>query len=218
PTVTGVGKVNTMKRNSFALSVILAISIIDTHAQTASAQTVQLNAAARQMYTDGRDLFDDGKYAEAEKKFRDALAKYPKADKSDQTAFYMIKSLVKLGRVQEARTEIDNFGRNYPKSDWNDDLSEISMEVDPNEKMMVQRALSQYRGSTDLPPNASMQATALRVLILMSPEVGIEKAKEFLRYDPSDPAVMANLGTVYLSKSPQALPFLMDLSMSGAAS
>ncbi len=82
---------NTMKRNSFALSLILAIGVIDIHVQSAGAQTVPLNTAARQMFMEGRDLFDDGKFVEAEKKFRDALAKYPKADKADQTAYYRIK-------------------------------------------------------------------------------------------------------------------------------
>src|SRR6185295_317471 len=85
-------------------------------------------------------------------------------------------------------------------------------------KLNRQRALSQALGDTGLPRNASTQAVQLHVLIQMSPESGIASARELLKRDPSDPAVIANLGTIYLSRSPQALPFLMDLSMSAAAS
>ncbi len=124
---------------------------------------------------------------------------------------------MKLGRVQDVRAEMDNFRRDYPTSKWNEDLREITIEMDPDDKLNRQRALSQALGATDLPRNASTQAVQLRVLIQMNPESGIASARELLKRDPSDPAVIANLGAIYLCKSPQALPFLMDLSMSAAA-
>ena len=66
----------------------------------------------------------DGNLAEAEKKFREALTKYPKAEQSDQTAYYLINTLVKLARLQDARTEIEQFRRNYPQSKWQPDVNE----------------------------------------------------------------------------------------------
>jgi hypothetical protein len=51
----------------------------------------------------------------------------------------------------------------------------------------------------------------------MNPEAGIQQARELLKRDPSDNTVLFNLGTIYLTNSPLAFPFLMDLSMSSAA-
>ena len=205
-----------MKRNSLVLSLMFAASVINLNASLARAQSAQQNAA-RALVNDGIEFFDDGKYVDAERKFREALTKYPKDDKSDRTAYYLIRTLAKLDRVQDLRLEMEAFRRNYPGSRWNADLDEIGLELNPDVKIAKERAAAQKAGSTDLPPNAGGQAVALRQLILMNPEVGIETAQDLLKKDPSDNAVVANLGTIYLTNSPHAFPFLMDLSMSPAA-
>jgi hypothetical protein len=55
------------------------------------------------------------------------------------------------------------------------------------------------------------------MIIQANPSEGIAKAKERLKNDPSDQAVFNNLGTIYSSNSPQALPFLLDLASSAAS-
>jgi hypothetical protein len=62
-----------------------------------------------------------------------------------------------------------------------------------------------------------MDAMVLRMIIQANPAEGIEKVKERLKIDPSDQAVLANLGSIFSSMSPQALPFLLDLSNSASS-
>ena len=201
--------------------MVLVLGVMLAHPLSGTAQSSE----AQKIFVEGRDLFDDGKYVEAEKKFREALSKYPKADQADRTSYYLITTLEKLRRLQDARAEIDNFHRNYPGSRWRQDVDERSLALEASgslaeqeAKIAKERAEAEKRGATALPPNASMQAELLRGLIQSYPERGIEVAKDMLRVDPSDPAVIANLGTIYLLNSPQALPFLLTLSANPAAS
>jgi tetratricopeptide (TPR) repeat protein len=214
-----------MKRNSLILSLILAAGAIAAHPQAGMAQAAKENTEARKLSNEGIDLFNDGNFADAERKFRETLTKYPKSDVADRSDYYLILALEKLRRYQDARTEIDNFHRNYPGSRWRDDVDEkgLSLGASSNSiaeqeaKIAKERALSQELSSTALPRNASMDAVILQMIIQQSPNEGIETVKERLKKDPSDPAVIANLGTIFNSSSPQALPFLLDLSNSAVS-
>jgi tetratricopeptide (TPR) repeat protein len=214
-----------MKWNSLILSLIVATGALVVHPQAGTAQTAKDNTEARRLYSEGRELYDDGNYADAEKKLRETLTKYPKSDMADRTDYYLILALEKLRRYQDARTEIENFHRNYPGSRWREDVDEkgLSLGASSNSiaeqqaKIAKEQALSQQQGFTGLPPNASMDAVILQMIIQQSPNEGIETVKDRLRKDPSDPAVIANLGTIFNSNSPQALPFLLDLSNSAVS-
>lgn len=104
----------------------------------ASPREIELTQAdnPRVVFVSGRDLFDEGRYADAEKKFREILAKYPKSDIGDRTSYYLIKTLVKLGQVRAALSEMDGFSKNYPKSNWLGDVQEerirLTDEIPPN--------------------------------------------------------------------------------------
>jgi len=214
-----------MKRNSLILSLILAAGVLAVHPQAGIAQATKENTEARRLWNEGNELYNDGNFADAEKKFREALTKYPKADQADRSAYYLIITLEKLRRFQHARTEIENFHRNYPGSRWRSDVDEKSLVLgassnsiaEQEAKIEKEHAESQKRGSAALPPNASMDAVILQMIIQQSPNEGIETVKERLKKDPSDPAVVANLGTIFNSNSPLALPFLLDLSNSAVS-
>jgi len=214
-----------MKWNSLILSLVLAAGVLVVHPQKAMAQTTKENAEARRLWNEGNGLFNDRNFIDAEKKFREALTKYPKSDQSDRSAYFLIRTLEKLRRYPEARTEIENFHRSYPGSGWREDVDEISLALgasgnsvnEQEAKIAKERAESERRGSPALPPNASLDATVLRMIIQRNPNEGIEKAKERLKNDPSDQAVFNNLGTIFSSNSPLALPFLLDLSNSAAS-
>ena len=214
-----------MKWNSLIVGLVLAAGVVVAHPQAGMAQTTKENSEARRLWNEGNELFNDGNFADAEKKFREALTRYPKSDQADRTAYYLINTLEKLRRYHDASSEIENFYRNYPGSRWKEDVDQKSLAlgassnslVEQEAKIAKERAQSQNLGSTALPPNASMDAMILQMIIQQDPSEGIEKVKERLKKDPSDPAAIANLGTIFNSNSPQALPFLLDLSNSAAS-
>jgi len=225
-----------MKWNSIALNLVVTAVVVVAHPSRGVSQTPVQNSEARRLFGEGVEFQYDGRFVEAEKKFREALTKYPRAEGSDRTAYYLIDTLAKLGRVQDARMEIDRFRRNYPQSKWMFDVNEITLSLggqpsappsaiwnSPAELREAQALADLLRGAKtptgppnkiyadDFPPNASMNAELLRQIVLLDTDRGIEKAKELLKADPSDPAVQANLGTIANSDSPQALPFLLSI-------
>jgi tetratricopeptide (TPR) repeat protein len=214
-----------MKWNSAISSLILAAGMIASYSTVGVAQSARENPDARKLWNTGIELFNDGNFADAEKTFREALTKYPKYEQADRTTYYLIRTLEKLRRFRDARTEIENFHRNFPGSGWRDDVDEVSLalggldnsQLQQEAKIAKERAESEKRGSPVLPPNASMDAMILQMIIRANPNEGIEKVKERLKKDPADQAVLANLGTIFSSKSPQALPFLLDLSNSASS-
>src|SRR5215510_10012782 len=162
-----------MKWNSLIQSLILTIGVLVAHPPAGMAQPARENSEARRLWSEGNELYNDGNFADAEKKFREALTKYPKTDQSDRTTYYLIITLEKLRRFQDALTEIENFHRNYPGSRWREDVDERRLalggvgntELEQEAKIAKERAESEKRGSPTLPPNASVDAMILRMII-----------------------------------------------------
>jgi tetratricopeptide (TPR) repeat protein len=232
-----------MNWHSLSISLILAAGVAVAHSPQGLAQTPRENAEARRLFNEGVNLQDRGNMAEAEKKFREALTKYPKAEQSDRTAYYLINTLVKLARLQDARTEIEQFRKNYPQSKWQPDVNENIVKLggqvgappeaaiwnSPAELREAQAIADRLRRAAipivppnnnypdEFPQNASMDAEVLRQIVLRDVNAGIERAKSLLRTNPSDPVVVANLGTIANSDSPQTLPFLLSLWVNTSA-
>ena len=224
-----------MTTNSFKLTLVLAATVIAASPSRGISQTPKQNAEARRLATEGVTFHYDGNFVEAEKKFREALTKYPKAEQADRIAYYLIDTLVKLRRIQDARTEIEHFRRNYPQSKWQTDVDENTLALggqpntpqpqiwnSPTELRDAQRLADLLRGAAipigplniypdDFPRNPSMEAEVLRQILQVDTDRGIENAKGRLKANPSDPAVLANLGIIANSDSPQALPFLLSI-------
>jgi hypothetical protein len=232
-----------MRTNSFALTLVFATTMIVVYPSIGFSQTPRQNSEANRLQKEGEKFQDDGNFVQAERKFREALTRYPKAEHADRTAYYLIDALVKLRRVQEARTEIENFRRNYPQSKWQLDVDETTVILggepsapqaqiwnSPAELREAQARFDLRRGvptpsgppgkiyDDNFPMNASMRAVRLRQIVQMNNDRWIEDTKEMLKVDPSDPAVHANLGTIANSDSPQALPFLLTIWGNAASS
>jgi hypothetical protein len=226
-----------MKWDALTLNLIFVTTVVIAHPAIGMAQTARENAEARRLFSEGERFLYAGNYVESEKKFREALTKYPKAEQADRTAFYLVDSLVKLRRVQEARTEIENFRKNYPGSRWTSDVNEkilvlggqlgnpadVNIWNSPAELRQAQARADLGLGTRtpdgprnkiyprEFPTNPSMNAELLRQIVSLDGDAGIEEAREMLKFDPSDPAVAANLGNIANSDSPQVLPFLLSV-------
>ena len=226
-----------MKPLSLIWSLMIAAGLIVAQPSIGLSQTAKESAdPARQLFNKGVEFQSHGDYAQAEKTFREVLRRYPTDKHSDQTAFYLIDTLMRLRRVQEARTEAENFPRRYPQSKWKTDVAEVILELggpapadariwnSPAELREAQARANRMLGLStpiggpsnsiypdNFPPNASMYAEILRQMIQLDRERGIEEAKQRLRENPSDPVVVANLGTIANSDSSQAIPFLLSV-------
>jgi len=228
-----------MRRKPLLLSFMLVVGLSLATPSPLRAQLVSQNTAARTLFYEGRALWDEGKFVDAERKFREAVTKYPKAEQSDRTAYYLITTLVTLGRAPEARTEIDNFNRNYPQSRWKSDVEEKRLAISglpsiqwgqhqlglrghnmggppravPAEVVRGPKVPSSPPGVTlHMNPNVSLDQEVLRLIIEMDFPEGIRLSRERLKGNPSDPAVIANFSTIGSGNPSQALPFLLTVA------
>ena len=200
------------------------------------AQSPSQNAAARTLFTEGRNSWDEGKFADADKKFREALSRFPRAEQSDRTAFYLITTLIKLGRTAEARAEIESFYRNYPQSSWRSDVDEKHLTLNGLPAPLIVRpagepglhfgepiSFARNDGMTVTAPvrliaSPSLEQEVLRQIIERDADSGIQAAMKRLKTNSSDPAVIANLGAIANSHSSQALPFLVNIAGDSSSS
>jgi HEAT repeats len=146
---------------------------------------------------------------------------------------------VTLGRAPEARMEIDNFNRNYPRSRWKSDVEEKRLAISglpsiqwgqhqlglrghnmggppravPAEVVRGPKVTSSPPGLTiHMNPNVSLDQEVLRLIIEMDFPEGIRLSRERLKGNPSDPAVIANFNTIGSGNPSQALPFLLTVA------
>jgi len=219
------------------LMTLAIVGTLGTVPPQLQAQTPSQNAAAKALFVEGRTFWDDGNFPDAEKKFRDALTRYPRAEQSDKTAFYLITTLIKLEKIDEARTEIRSFNRNYPHSTWRSDVEEKRITVGmpgtpfggiyrfqgplPVPIPLVSAMPPQvhapggYTVGLTFTPNASFEQEAFRVIIQADANKAILLAKERLKANPSDPVIVSNFSVIAGSGSPQAFPFFISVASDG---
>jgi tetratricopeptide (TPR) repeat protein len=126
------------------------------------AQTTKENTEAKRLYSEGRELYDDGNYADAEKKFREALTRYPRADQSDRSAYYLIITLEKTSPIPGCPGRDRQLQQELPGSRWREDVDERNLALggstnsalEQQAKILRERDESAKRGSPELPPNA----------------------------------------------------------------
>ena len=232
-----------MKRNVLLRAFIVVAIMIAAGSPHLQAQSPASSTPHQALFSEGRNLWDDGRFSEAEKKFREALTKHPRAKMSDRTAYYLITTLVTLGRAAEARREIQNFNRNYPQSRWQSDVEEKRIALTGTPQLHGSRSgqrhievnvpsvfvpypfPAKFGISTPFGPamplhvnvSPSLDQEILRVIIDRDPDTGIEIARQRFKGNPSDPAVITNLSVIAGSGSAQAMPFLVNVAGSAAS-
>src|SRR4030095_9825235 len=115
-----------MRLQSLLMNFTIAVTLVAVPSRLL-AQTPAQNDAARKLFQEGWTFLDDRRFGDAERKFREALRTYPKAEQSDRTSFFLIQTLIKQGRTSDAGVEIQSFNRNYPQSPWKIDVDEMRM-------------------------------------------------------------------------------------------
>ena len=218
-----------MKSNSLFMSLTVVVSLLAGTPQL-HAQTPAQNNQAKALFDKGWDLCNEGNFAEAAGKFREALHRYPRAEGSDRTSYYLITALVRLGRGDEAHSEIQNFYRAYPHSTWADDVEETRLRLFAPHSAFVG---TYHVGSAPVPPaqprvvappapmtvrvtaSPSLEQERFRIIVQNDAQQGIAMARERLKTNPSDPVVISNFPVIAGSGSPQAFPFFVVLAGKG---
>jgi len=116
----------------FVATSVLAVS----PAASAQSQRILTRQHALMPADEARDLFnvavnfyDEDKFVEAEKRFREVISKFPRNPIADKADYYLIRTLTQTGKKNEALTRIDGFARQYPKSKWLEDIQEMRMRL-----------------------------------------------------------------------------------------
>ena len=76
-----------MKLHSLICSLIIALGLGIAEPPRAIAQTARENSEAKKLFSEGVEFQHDGNFVEAERKFRAAVRRYPKAETADRTAY-----------------------------------------------------------------------------------------------------------------------------------
>jgi tetratricopeptide (TPR) repeat protein len=218
-----------------AMAVLVTVigAAAELRAQTPQpAQPAQAQAPAdpaRALFLAGRNFWDDGRFADAEKKFREALAKYPTSENADRTGFYLIETLIKMGRTPEALAEMNKFFTSFPRSKWLDDVQERRIGLTGQTPPLGPNPFGNARPGAWGPgtpmwnqffsgQNANaVEQELLRALLKSEPERGLDVVKDRLKADPSDPVALSNFSTIVESSSNTALPLLIAVARTSSS-
>ena len=84
---------------------------------------------ARELFNTGQRFYDQFRYPDAERTFRDVIQRFPKSSIADRADYYLIRTLSQNGKRSEALERINAFAKSYPKSAWNGDVQEIRIQL-----------------------------------------------------------------------------------------
>jgi len=127
------------RRSQSAATVCLAIAAVVLIAAPGVAQApttpfgysfTELAAdEARDLHNLGQLLFDQGKFRDAERRFREVIRKFPKNEIAPKSDYYLMRSLVRLGKKNEALDRAKVFTKAYPGSSWYRDVQDLVMSL-----------------------------------------------------------------------------------------
>src|SRR5262249_17399086 len=84
---------------------------------------------ARDLFIAGQRFYDEGRYTDAESRFREVIRRFPKNQIADRADYYLIRTLAQNGKRPEALSLIDTFAKQYPKSSWQNDVLELRIQL-----------------------------------------------------------------------------------------
>ena len=125
--------------------LLLIITVLLTYSLSAHAQLVSPHGQfvrispiqrsllppdeARDLFNAGEALYDQRKFVEAERRFREVISRFPRNSIADKADYYLIRTLTQIGKNSDALVRINFFAKQYPKSNWLDDVQEIRMQL-----------------------------------------------------------------------------------------
>jgi HEAT repeat protein len=191
---------------------------------------------ARDIFNAGQTLYDEDNFADAEKKFREVIQRFPRHVIADRAEYYLIRTLTQLGRKAEALLRINAFARTYPRSRWSTDVEELRIKLTNRVPPAAERVLLLAPPPPRAPPSPAVPAAASRTVVVrqrsaeasnfdfsLQQEImramfrsdadrALGIAIERLKSNMADPVVISTLNMVATSASTQALPMLLEIA------
>ena len=162
------------------------------------------NAAAAQLFREGRDLIGDEDWKQAEGKFRRFITQYPKDKNVDAALYWLAFALSKQGKYGEADNQLKKLLAEFPRSDWADDATALraQMNVDP-------RVVNQALNEDDI----EVKIVALQSLFESSPERGLAYVAEMMKPGSKANQRLKEAGIELVRRygGKQAVPLLLDI-------
>jgi hypothetical protein len=213
----------------------------NTFAQTRRVFTVPQNFAepadpARELFNAGQRFYDQYRFADAERTFREVIQKYPKSNIADRAEYYLIRTLAQSGKQAEAVERIDAFPKSYPKSAWNADAQEIKIQLTnqippkavavlvrtpqvppappapPTPFAVATPVVARPFGTQNLDPQITLQQEVMRAMFFTDAARAIQIAMDRLKSDMNDPLVLSSMNMIAFSGLPQAVPLFVDVA------
>ena len=195
---------------------------------------------ARETFNAGQRLYDEDNFAEAERKFREVVQRFPRHPIADRADYYLIRTLTQLGKRSEALSRVNAFARTYPRSRWVSDVEEIKIRLSNQVPPAAERVLLQVppppptprpiaatpaaapapprpfvnrrRNSGAADPEITLQQEMMRAMFRSDADRAIVIATERLKSNIADPVVISTLNMLASSASAQALPMLLEIA------
>ena len=195
---------------------------------------------ARDLFNEGQRFYDQSRYSDAERTFRQVTERYPKSYIADRAEYYLIRTLHQTGKTVEALNHINSFRNTYPNSTWNQDVEEERMEITNQvpaaaQAILIRQGVAPQRvpprpvAPRPVPPrppdiavrpieiqNFDLQISflqeAMRVMFRTDVSRALQIASERLKADMADPVVISSMSILVTNASAQGLPILVEIA------
>jgi tetratricopeptide (TPR) repeat protein len=196
---------------------------------------------ARDLFNEGQRFYDQSRFGDAERTFRQVTERYPRSTVADRAEYYLIRTLRQTGKTVEALNHINSFRKTYPNSTWNLDVEEEKMEITNQipaaaQAILIGQSVAPLRpvpprpaAPRPVPPhppaiavqpveiqNFDLQISflqeAMRVMFRNDASRALQIATERLKADMADPVVISSMSILVSNASAQGLPILVEIA------
>jgi HEAT repeat protein len=165
------------------------------------------NPAAARIFREGRDLIGDEEWKDAESKFRNFVANYPKEKNLDAALYWLAFTQAKQEKYGEAEVQLKRLLVEFPRSNWADDANALRVQIAPH--LNNERVIVQNLNEDDL----EVKIVALQSLFQSNPERGLAYVSEMMKPGSKASRRLKEAGIELLRRygGRQAISMLLDI-------
>jgi HEAT repeat protein len=165
------------------------------------------NAAAARIFREGRNSIGDEEWEEAEGKFKNFVASYPKEKNLDAALYWLAFALTKQEKYGQADTQLKRLLTEFPRSNWADDANALRAQIAQHSG--DQNVIVQTLNEDDV----EVKIVALESLFASNPERGFAYVSEMMKPGSKANSRLKEAGIELLRRhgGKQAIELLLDI-------